>query len=85
LGYPVYFSHFMPTTTAAATVAAFFGDFSMGAILGDRMGLRIARDDSVGFLRDVVTLKATARYDFKIYEPGTASAAGAYIGLKTAA
>lgn len=84
-GYPVYFTHFMPTSTAAATVCAFFGDFSMGVILADRMGLRIARDDSIGFLRDVSTLKATSRYDFNVYEPGTATLAGAYVGLKTAA
>jgi hypothetical protein len=32
----------------------------------------------------MTTLKATARYDIKVHEPGTASAAGAYIALKTA-
>jgi hypothetical protein len=57
----------------------------MGAILADRTGLRVARDDSIGFLRDMITLKAVARYDLRIHEGGTASAAGSYVGLKTAA
>jgi len=84
LGYPVYFTSQMPTSTAAATVCALFGSFSMGVLLGDRVGIRIGRDDSTQFLSDMTTLKATARYDINIHQPGTASVVGAYTALKTA-
>lgn len=84
LGYPVYLTAQMPTATAAATVCALFGSFNMGVILGDRTGIRFGRDDSTGFLSDLTTLKATVRYDINVHQPGTASAAGAYVALKTA-
>jgi hypothetical protein len=54
-------------------------------ILGDRTGVRVDRDDSTGFLTDLITLKATTRYDIKVHEGGDSSNAGAYVGLKTAA
>jgi HK97 family phage major capsid protein len=85
LGYPVYFTSQMPKTTAAATVCALFGSFPQAVILGDRTGIRISRDDSVGFLSDLITLKATARYDINVHQPGDSSNAGAYVALKTAA
>lgn len=84
LGYPVYITSQMPTSTAAATVCALFGSFSQAAVLGDRGGITVSRDDSLGFASDLITLKATSRYDFNVHEPGTASAAGAYVALKTA-
>lgn len=84
LGYPVYTTNRMPTSTAAATVCALFGSFGMSVMLGERTGIRIARSDDFAFLRDVTTLKATTRYDVKVHAPGTASAAGGYVALKTA-
>lgn len=84
LGYPVYITSQMPTSTAAATVCALFGSFSQAAVLGDRGGIMVSRDDSLGFASDLITLKATSRYDINVHEPGTASAAGAYVALKTA-
>lgn len=83
-GVPVYLTSHMPTASAANTVCALFGQFDMAVVLGDRTGIRIARDDSAGFLEDVVTLKATQRTDIQIYEPGGASSPGAYVALKTA-
>jgi hypothetical protein len=53
--------------------------------LADRGGVRLARSDEFKFLDDKVTLKATSRYDIQVHEPGTATAAGAYVGLVTAA
>jgi HK97 family phage major capsid protein len=85
MGYPVYLTAQMPTSTAAATVCALFGAFSQAVILADRSGIRVARSDDFKFLEDKITLKATSRYDFNVHEPGDASAAGAYVGLKTAA
>lgn len=84
MGDPVYFTNRMPTATATATVCALYGTFSMAAILGERTGIRVARSDEFAFLRDLTTLKATTRYDFKVHAPGTASAAGGYVALKTA-
>lgn len=84
MGLPVYFTDKMPKTTAAATVCALFGTFSMGVILGDRTGLRVARSDEYAFLNDMTTLKATSRYDFNIHAPGDATNPGAYVALKTA-
>jgi HK97 family phage major capsid protein len=66
-------------------VCALFGSFPQAVILGDRTGIRISRDDSVGFLSDLITLKATARYDINVHQPGDSSNAGAYVALKTAA
>lgn len=84
MGYPVYLTSQMPTSTAAATVCALFGDFTMGVILGDRGVMRFGRDDSTQFLSDVTTLKAVTRYDIKVHQPGDSSNAGAYVALKTA-
>ena len=85
LGYPVEFTDKMPTTTAVSTVSALFGSFQMAVVLGDRIGVTIARSDDFAFLSDMTTLKAVERHDIKVHEGGTASAAGAYVGLKTAA
>lgn len=84
MGDPVYFTNRMPKTTAAATVCALYGSFSQAVMLGDRGGIRVARSDDFAFLRDLTTLKATSRYDVKVHAPGTASAAGGYVALKTA-
>jgi HK97 family phage major capsid protein len=85
LGYPVFFTSQMPTSTAVSQICALFGDFRMGVLLGDRTGVRIQRDDSVDFLRDMITLKATTRYDIRVHEPGDSSNPGCYIALKTSA
>lgn len=83
LGVPVLTTSQMPTADADSTIHALFGQFDMAVILGDRTGIRVGRDDSTGFLADYTTLKATARYDIKVHEPGDSSNAGAYVALKT--
>lgn len=82
-GVPVITTSQMPTADADSTIHALFGQFDMAVILGDRTGIRIGRDDSVGFMNDYTTLKATSRYDIKVHEPGDSSNAGAYVALKT--
>jgi HK97 family phage major capsid protein len=84
-GIPVLFTDQMPRTTAAATVCALYGTFEMGAILGERTGVAMARSDEYAFLNDVTTVKATTRYDIVVHAGGDASNAGSYVGLKTAA
>lgn len=85
LGYPVFTTEQMPRTTAAATVAALFGSFDMGAILGERIGVRLDRSDDYAFLNDVITVRGITRYDINVHAGGDATNAGAYVGLKTAA
>jgi HK97 family phage major capsid protein len=82
---PVYITGKMPKTTATSQKSCLYGDFSRACILGDRMGIRVARSDDFAFLRDLTTLKATARYDFKIHAAGNSSDAGGYVALSTAA
>lgn len=83
LGYPVYLTSRMPTTTATGTVCCLFGAFNQAAILATRGDVRMARSDQVKFLEDQVALKTLNRYDFAIHDAGTSSAAGAYVALKT--
>lgn len=84
MGYPVYFTDQLPSTTGVATAYAIFGAISQAAIIGDRTGVRIAQSMHAGFENDVLAIRATTRYDILVHEPGTASAAGAYVVLKTA-
>lgn len=84
MGKPVYFTDEMPTATAAATVHALYGDFTKAVVIGDRMGIAIGQSDQYAFASDLLTVKGTARYDINVHEPGTASVAGAYVGLKSA-
>lgn len=85
MGYPVYTTNRMPTTTATSQKSCLFGSFDRAVMLGERTGIRIGRSDDFAFLRDVTTIKATARYDVKVHTPGTSAAAGAYVALSTAA
>lgn len=82
-GVPVFTTSQMTVADADSTIHALYGQFDMAVILGDRTGIRVGRDDSTGFLNDYTTLKATARYDIKVHEPGDSSNAGAYVALKT--
>jgi HK97 family phage major capsid protein len=82
-GVPILTTSQMPTSEADSTICALFGQFDMAVTLGDRTGIRVGRDDSVGFLNDYTTLKATSRYDINVHEPGDSSNAGAYVAFKT--
>jgi HK97 family phage major capsid protein len=82
-GYPVYLTSQMPTSTGTAQKSAIFGAFNQAVILADKGGPRIARSNDVKFLEDQIALRATSRYDMTVHEPGTASAAGAYVVFST--
>jgi len=84
-GYPVYLTSKMPTSGTAATVCALFGNFAKSAVLADRGGISLNRSDDFAFQADLISFKATTRYDIRVHEPGTASAVGGYVALKTAA
>jgi len=85
LGSPVFFSSQMPTSTAASTIACYFGSFSDGVMIGDRLGVRIAQSDQFAFDTDRLAIRATSRYDIVCHDVGDGSTPGAVVALKTAA
>ena len=74
----------MPTATAVSTVSALFGSFADAAIIGDRIGLEFAMSDQRYFEERAIGVLGRTRYDIQVHNSGTASAVGAYVGLKTA-
>ena len=54
-------------------------------MMGDRLAVNFATSADFAFDEDVLTLRATTRYDVQVHEPGDASNAGAYVGLATTA
>jgi HK97 family phage major capsid protein len=82
LGYPVVVSQKMPTAPAAdATGVVFFGDFRMGALLGDRRATRVlvSRERYLEF--DQIGILSTTRFDINVHGRGDASSAGPIISL----
>lgn len=85
LRHRVVFSERMPKATAVSSTVALFGAFSQAVIIADRQGIVIGQSDQFAFNLDVLSVRATARYDIKVHEPGALGAPGAYVGLVTAA
>lgn len=85
LGYPVEYVHVMHKTLTASvsTIHAYIGDLSMAAMLGNRRGLTIQISDQRYFEYDQIGLKGTQRCHVAIVQPGTATAAGPIVALKT--
>lgn len=90
LGYPVTFSQVMPSATATTGVMCLLGDFSLGAVFGDRMQTSIAFSEHASvnsesvFERNQIAIRGTERFDLNVHGCGTASAAGPIVGLATA-
>jgi HK97 family phage major capsid protein len=85
MGYPVVFSQVLPSTIAASTKFAYFGDLGMASTLGLRRGLSISSDASRYFELDQIAYRSTMRWDFNIHEKGDANNAGPVIRLETPA
>ncbi len=88
LGYPVTFVQVMNSTLTAQTSTeglCYFGDLRMAATLGNRRGVRVMISEHRYFETDQLGIKATQRYDIKVHETGTSTAAGPLIGLETPA
>lgn len=85
LGYPVYFTDQMPTSTAVSTVSCLFGNFRAAAMLGDRVGISIASSSEKYFDSAEIAIRGMWAYDILVHEPGDASNAGAYVAVKTGA
>jgi HK97 family phage major capsid protein len=90
LGYPVEFSQVMPSTEANSQVCAVLGDFQLGATFGDRRQESVEFSDQVSvggqsvWERNQIAVKGWERFDINVHEVGTASEAGAIVGLQTA-
>lgn len=85
LGHKCYFTDRMPTTTAAATVCALYGNFKQAVLLGDRAGVELAISDQRYFENDLIGIRGVTRYDWNWHNVGDGSTAGAVVALKTAA
>jgi len=84
LGFPVYISDQMPAD-AVSTCGALFGNFNDGVIIGDREDVEISVSEEAFWANDITAVKGTTRYDINVHDAGTGSAAGALVGLFTAA
>lgn len=99
LGYPVEFVQVMPGTTAVSQVSALLGDFSQGAMIGDRQAMQVdfSEHASVGgqslWERNQIGIRGIERIDINVHDVGFASGIGdarsanpgPIVGLQTAA
>ena len=83
-GFPVYISDQMPAD-AVSTCGALFGNFNDGVVIGDREDVEISVSEEAFWANDITAVKGTTRYDINVHDAGTGSAAGALVGLFTAA
>lgn len=89
LGYPVTFSQVFPSATATTGVTAVLGDFTLGALFGDRQqtSIMFSEHATVGsesvFERNQVAVRGTQRIDMNVHGVGTASVIGPIVGLQT--
>jgi HK97 family phage major capsid protein len=85
LGYPVEFIHCMPYAEANSQIVALLGDLKLGAYLGERRVLEIARSNEVLFVSDQIAIRGTERIDVAAHGVGDTEEPGAIVGLATAA
>lgn len=82
MGYPVRLIENLPGTEGSGVKFAYFGDLAMTATMGNRRGVEIRSDSSVGFVSDTIYIRCTERFDINVHEVGTASAAGPLVMLQ---
>ena len=86
LGYPVVFVEVMNNTLAAQTSTdglCYFGNLRQAIDFGDRRGVTIDMSREVAFTTQQIAVLGTERYDIKVHDAGTASAAGGIVMLST--
>lgn len=90
LGYPVVISQMFPSVSASQHIPVVFGDLSLGAKFGYRIGSEsIAFSDqaTVGgesmWERDQIGVRGTERFDIVVHDFGSNSVAGPICGLRT--
>ncbi len=85
LGYEVVFVSAMPSVEANDQICAVLGDLQLGAFLGERRQLQLARSQDVYFTNDQIGFRGVERIDINAYGVGDTSEAGPIVGLITAA
>jgi HK97 family phage major capsid protein len=85
LGYPVEFTSVMPGTQANSQICAILGDLAIGAYIGERRQLTVARSTDVFFKNDQIGVRATERIAINVYGAGDTTEPGPIVGLITAA
>ncbi len=89
LGYPVTFSQIFPSATATTGVTAVLGNFTQGALFGDRQSTTIAFSEhaTIGgenvFERNQIAIRGTERFDLVVHGCGTSAVVGPIVGLQT--
>jgi HK97 family phage major capsid protein len=84
LGKPIRVVEAITNNETSGGNALIYGSLRKGVVLGDRRALTIRSSEEAGFRTDTTQLRVTCRFDVVVHEPGTASAAGALVGLKFA-
>lgn len=84
-GYPVEFVSAMPSVEANSQICAILGDLKMGAYLGERRQLEIAKSTEVYFAADQIGFRGTERVDINAHGVGNTTDAGAIVALIMAA
>ncbi|MBA3712444.1 MAG: phage major capsid protein [Pyrinomonadaceae bacterium] len=91
LGYPVEKTEVFPHVEANDDIPLLFGDLKLSSTLGDRRQMTLKISDEYKFAEDLITIRATARFDINNHDVGNADAtaanrvAGPVVGLITAA
>jgi HK97 family phage major capsid protein len=85
LGYPVEFTAAMPKVAANSQICALLADLRLGAFLGERRSLDIARSEHVFFKNDQLAIRGCERIAISVYGVGDTTDAGPICGLITAA
>jgi HK97 family phage major capsid protein len=82
-GLPIMVTNAMNSTDAAAanTIDVLFGDFSRAAMIGDRLSLDIALDESYGFNAYSVYIRGVFRHDVNVHDFGTTTVAGPVVAM----
>lgn len=85
MAYPVKFSAAMPKAAANSQICALFGNYRLGAYMGTRRQMSIARSDEVKFAEDQIAIRGTERVAPTVHGVGDTADAGPICGLITAA
>ncbi len=89
LGYPVEFSQVLPSVTAATTVFALLGDFTLAASFGDRQQniISFSEHATVGgqsvFERNEVAVRSVERFDINVHDVGDGTTPGPVVAVAT--
>ena len=84
MGYEVVISQSLEQglSGTSGNVYGYFGDLKAGAYLGSRRGINVQVDSSRYLEYDALAIRGTERFDIRIHDVGSASAAGGLIALK---